>query len=357
MQVPHTSCCTRSPSCGVCMSSGSTWKCLSIPLVPSACTQNAGTVAKNTIVRIAGKAPNPDDPDEADSKVFRDDVWMAFSIGLQWCTRFTRLLPNDSARKELVVYMHSMRTLVHKAIQQCLKDAALMETAENDEGILDPPVVEPAEPGPGLPDENLLNAIVSVSGIVNAMVRFCDDMRMICRHVMMSCLMNGYRTHNGFHIQCRNVNRSNLSVGAGNFWKERVGKQLRDEGNLFEVFACLMTREQSHLAEVERVFGVTVSTRCLFANRRMSATINIVVAPPARQEVWPGMSKCAFHEPNKMKEFMVDSRPLPQKATAATIQDDLFRLKQFAVPSFFFHNEKGWYVRSCFPSTPPITLY
>lgn len=35
----------------------------------------------------------------------RDDVWMAFSIGFQWLTRFTRLLPTDTDRRRLVQYM------------------------------------------------------------------------------------------------------------------------------------------------------------------------------------------------------------------------------------------------------------
>ena len=60
------------------------------------------------VIRIKGKARDMEEEDNT-SDVHRDDVWMAFSIGLQWCSRFTRLLPTDDARARLVDFMGDIR--------------------------------------------------------------------------------------------------------------------------------------------------------------------------------------------------------------------------------------------------------
>ena len=49
---------------------------------------------------------------------------MAFSIGMQWCTRFTRLLATDADRYRLVQYMRTMRGTLHRALHQVLDGEA-----------------------------------------------------------------------------------------------------------------------------------------------------------------------------------------------------------------------------------------
>ena len=75
-----------------------------------------------SILYIRGKASDTDESGE--KGVARDDLWMAFSIGMQWCSRFTQMLPTKQARSQLVDYMERVRLLLHSAIEQCLKDAS-----------------------------------------------------------------------------------------------------------------------------------------------------------------------------------------------------------------------------------------
>lgn len=56
---------------------------------------------------------------------------MAFTIGIQWLTKFTVLLRTDQDRERLVQYMKDVRKTVHLQLQTSLDLAA--DEGENDE--------------------------------------------------------------------------------------------------------------------------------------------------------------------------------------------------------------------------------
>lgn len=81
-----------------------------------------------TITRVVGKQT------DQYGKPLYDDVWMAFSIGLQWCTRFTRLLATDEDRVRLVQHMRNMRSTLHRALRQSLDTMPLTGRGTETEG-------------------------------------------------------------------------------------------------------------------------------------------------------------------------------------------------------------------------------
>ena len=80
------------------------------------------------VVRVQGKQPDPET-----KKAQRDDVWMAFRIGMQWCARFTRLLPDAGQRDLLVDYMRRLTTTVIQALQDNLHVFSALSEQEDQE--------------------------------------------------------------------------------------------------------------------------------------------------------------------------------------------------------------------------------
>ena len=74
------------------------------------------------VVRVEGKQMVAVGEGTA-AAVSRDDLWMAFSIGMQWCAQFTQLLPNDRHRTFLVQYMRDLRRTVRRSLRSVLRDA------------------------------------------------------------------------------------------------------------------------------------------------------------------------------------------------------------------------------------------
>ena len=81
------------------------------------------------VYRVEGKGI-----DENKQRTY-DDVYMAYTIGLQWITKFT-YLPDDSTRKNLVKYMKKVGSTVRQALQQNLKLLDSSDEPEEDEKTL-----------------------------------------------------------------------------------------------------------------------------------------------------------------------------------------------------------------------------
>ena len=220
---------------------------------------------RSSILRIRGKAMMDDG--EGGESVARDDLWMAFSIGMQWCSCFTRMLPNAGARRRLVEYMRNIRVKVNHAIQQCLRDAALSDDTPIDTSIIpviiseDPPQIE------SLPRDEVIEASVAVYAMVNAITLQCHGLHDICRRVIMACAAEGWRPHPGFRIRARKVVRVREIGQRQRFWKQKVGEWLRKE-----------EAREGTMEEFTTTFGVTSSTL------RISSA-----APYSCLHCWPGL--------------------------------------------------------------------
>ena len=220
---------------------------------------------RSSILRIRGKSMMDDG--EGGGSVARDDLWMAFSIGMQWCSCFTRMLPNAVARRQLVEYMRNIRQKVNHAITQCLRDAALSDDTPLDTSILpvivseDPPEVD------SLPPDEFIDASVAVTAMVNAIMLQCHGLRDTCRRVIMACAAEGWKPHPGFRIRARKVVRVREIGQRQRFWKQKVGEWLRKE-----------EAKEGTMDEFTTTFGVT------------SSTLRITSAAPySCLHCWPGI--------------------------------------------------------------------
>ena len=128
---------------------------------------------------VAGK-------DSSESEVARDDLWMAFGIGLRWCTRFTTLLPSDDEREQLVVYMRGLKGRVGASIQAVLRDAGLGVDAEPEAEDL-PPVV----PGPP-PSTEDVDALVAIHAAIASCLVILQEVRNHVRHVILAHRAAGF---------------------------------------------------------------------------------------------------------------------------------------------------------------------
>jgi hypothetical protein len=211
------------------------------------------------VLRIRGKAPL--DNDDTQQPVARDDLWMAFSIGMQWCSRFTRLIP-EHAQPRLVEYMSHMRVLVHGAIQQCLREASLDE--EEDSNAVPEALPKQSLAAPGV---NTMDALVAVGGVFNGMQTMCTYLRDACRSLIVAFAAHGGTSRAGFSVRARRIRRpvSRLQETEA-FWKEQVGMQLREQKKRNFV---------SEMGRIQREFSVVRSH------------VRIVCAPPHRAQVWP----------------------------------------------------------------------
>ena len=220
----------------------------------------------NAILRIEGKATNNED-DKND--VFRDDVWMAFSIGMQWCARFTRRLPDNAHRAQLVQYMRDIRGRVHKALVLALRDAEVVATEEAAPAPPAAPVVAdvPADAAP--PDMRPLAALVAVAGVTSAASTAVSDLRELLRTFILAYAAAGYDPPSEhYRIRVRRVARNPATAGA-KYWQQRVALAVLDEGG----------DGASRMATIEKLYG------------RTSSTLKTVCAsPPGARYAWPGLS-------------------------------------------------------------------
>ena len=216
-----------------------------------------------TVQRVEGKQPGGADG----GGVTHDDVWMAFSIGLQWCSRFAVLLPTDEHRGQLVQYMRDVRKLVKQSIRQVLDD---VQEPDGDASTVPtaapPPGTAPRRPPPALPDEDV-DALAVVAAATNAAVIALRAVRELLRRLVVACVVAGLRPEGGYAVHTRKVTRR-APRGGPRFWQERVLAELRREGVV-----------AGTVDEVARVFGREVVTLRLVCG-----------TAPGPRFAWPGVS-------------------------------------------------------------------
>ena len=230
------------------------------------------------VLRLAGKARNAE-PDEeaAPIPIARDDLWMAFSIGLQWCSRFVHHIPDDKQRERLVRYMRDLRSKVHESLSAALKRADVAPDAE--------PVARPVAP----PDVRPLEALVVVAGATNAVLKTVDDLRTLLRMYILGYVAAGYQPLlSEYKVRVRQVARSVQPKLSANEWKRQVLHEILQDGGT----------ENVQLNRVVLMFGRTCSTlrtQC--------------VGPPGPRYAWPG------NRPKRLREG--------QRPALSTLIDDL----------------------------------
>lgn len=143
---------------------------------------------------------------------------MAFSIGMQWCARFTRLLPDNSQRRLLVDYMRRLGSTAHEALVANLHDAGLDDERQppalGDHHVDAPPAIEREAARPDPPDTMLLpdlrdrEALVVLTAVAQAMLRVCTALSAIVRRLVLSHVLHGHIMDLGYVLHVLQVRRN-----------------------------------------------------------------------------------------------------------------------------------------------------
>ena len=141
----------------------------------------------DTLVRVEGK-----NRDEDAGGVARDDLWMSFGIGLQWCSRFTKILPSDAERLRLVEYMRAVRVRVHRAVSAVLRDGGVELDGPAAAAVANAPAAAvPVPPAPPV-DPRRDEALVVVAAVVAGMSHGLQEFRTLLRILLLACSVDMY---------------------------------------------------------------------------------------------------------------------------------------------------------------------
>ena len=135
------------------------------------------------------------------------------------------------AREQLVVYMHTIRNSVCTAIEQCLRDAALLEEDDATRPLDVIPLAQPAVIASSKPSDAVITAATTVAGVMSATLTQCVGLRSMCRNVIIAYAIRGWTFPQGFQVISRTIRKATLTTMNQGVWKQKVGEQLRSEGN------------------------------------------------------------------------------------------------------------------------------
>ena len=218
--------------------------------------------------------------------------------------------------------------MMHSAIEQCLQDASLLDHGgliEDENGTDTTGDVLDAPP------TNLLDAMVAVAGVINALVSLCGQLRSSCKTLILSCASAGYSVTGGFRVQTRLVERERSITSSQAFWKEKVGEVMADRFNTMQ-----------DMTEIQKEFG------------RTSYTIRVVNAAPYIARAWPGI-----RAKTKKDVFTDFAEQLHHHATwggGATVSKRLATIHRFVVPIIQMHADQHPLLREPSSHQLPILL-
>ena len=185
-------------------------------------------------VRVEGKQAGPD----AESR--RDDAWMAFSIGVQWCTRLT-LVPDPMDRKLLLGYMRSLGEDMERAMADNLRDADVL--GEEDTGgaaaaAAAPPVPShdrpPPPPPPALAPPTR-EALTVCTAVAHHLRRCCLSMHAVVRRLLIAYALHGHSLEgSGYQLTVVRVQRRSL-LHDQRRWQELVVREVLGTGAPYPV--------------------------------------------------------------------------------------------------------------------------
>ena len=180
-----------------------------------------------TVLSVEGKQS-----DEKGGEVFKDDVRMAFSIGMIWCSRFTNVLPDNEQRQWLVAYMRRLTETVEEVFDENLKTAGIQAAIQDRVAFRDRPeeqetyvpIVERRMP----PAEE--RALVVVTAVTHAMVRAANALGSVVRRLILGFRARGYQTDLGYQVQVVAMRRPRPPTAEQRFWQEQCLQRLFHSG-------------------------------------------------------------------------------------------------------------------------------
>lgn len=176
----------------------------------------------NAVVRVEGKQPM-----RKTNGVYLDDVYMAFTVGLQWIAKFTRLVPTDDERAHLVDYMRNVRGQFHTAMQNSLRSASRMEVDALGNEIREDDAIVPLAPGPGIMPAPVttkqIDALVVVGALVRRVALVTHSLYATLRRTILAHAVCGHRTHGGYVLSIRTIQRESFPAKT---WKALVVQEL-----------------------------------------------------------------------------------------------------------------------------------
>ena len=235
-------------------------------------------------VRAADAAAPGKRRHQAQDHVHKDDMWMAFAIGLQWCTRFTQLLPSAAHRAALVGYMRQLRQTMERTLQHSLRDADAGE-AGGGGGPQDPAEEQevgghannanasaplPSSVPPPLSDPER-DATIVCTAFASAALRVCTACVALVRRLVLAYAVHGYRPSAGWSLAFTERRLAPAGALSQRTWHEALNQQLLR----FAEPSAVADR----LAEVQRMFAVPVHTV-----RLVCGTL------PGPRYAWPGVT-------------------------------------------------------------------
>lgn len=215
------------------------------------------------VLRVQGKQAEEGTATAA-AAVAHDDLWMAFSIGLQWCTRFTRLLANADHRRRQVTYMRRVQAEAEHAVTLSLQ--AVQDDDDDGRGARHGPADGPTgvdddeddaisnrREVPPLPDA-AYDALVVIGALLSALITAAGECASLVRAMVLACAVHGRAPdpQSGFRLRVRRVRRPRRGADAAvaHVFEERVAAEMWRAG----------FRSADDFAQLRAEFGRLVRT-------------------------------------------------------------------------------------------------
>ena len=158
-------------------------------------------------------------------------------MGMQWCTEFTQLIPNNQYRAHIVGYMRSLKRDSFDAMHKSLKAAEMgtgcepsqQRVAEEEE---DPPVLseDPLPPPPNTLTPSALASSVAMAALVQAAINCAWDVRCLLRTLIVAHDIRGRCPPSNYTLSGGRMMRSSVRPPVA-WFQERTLKELRREAH------------------------------------------------------------------------------------------------------------------------------
>ena len=207
----------------------------------------------------------------------RDDAWMAFGIGLQWCTRFTALLGDPLDRALLLDYMRKLEGEMAQAMRENLREADREAAEPTRDGSGEAPAAPPPSSEPPLPRAiaadatpvrpEVRDALAVCTATLHGVRRCCASLLVALRRLLLSFIAHGFVMRGtGYTLAVYRVaHRSHVSDQKR--WQELTTREILASGGTLPV----------DVAALRRTFG-----------RSVDIVRFVCATGPGPRHAWPG---------------------------------------------------------------------
>ena len=166
----------------------------------------------------------------------------ARSMGMQWCTEFTQLIPNNKYREHIVGYMRALKRDSFIAMHKSLNAAEMgggcdPNTDDVDGGRKGEEQLVPSEeeelllpPPPSSISPSALASSVAMAALVNAAINCVWDVRCILRTVIVAYDIQGRCPPPNYKLSGGQMMRSTVRPKVG-FFQEQILREFRKENH------------------------------------------------------------------------------------------------------------------------------